>query len=316
MKRGGKMVRTYGLYLVLILCISFFLPRFLPGSPLSVLDEATASQNMEAFPDTFREYYAPEKPEAVQFLLYLKHLLCGDLGYSLTGKRKVADMIGESLGYSLLLAGLAMTVSTWIGVWYGMRAGLKEGSSPVRLFPLILLQAVPVFLLAESLRLLFSYRLSWFPPRGAYSVGMHPSSEGFLLDVLYHMVLPLTVMILSEIPGIAVFTYNSTVRIKKQQFVRMAVYLNLTQNIIEKKYIFRNILPEILGKLSIQSISCVAGTMFVEAVFAYPGIGMLLRTATANRDYPLMQGVLLTVCTLALVINAIFEFLIQQISRR
>ena len=239
MKRGGKMVRTYGLYLVLILCISFFLPRFLPGSPLSVLDEATASQNMEAFPDTFREYYAPEKPESVQFLLYLKHILCGDLGYSLTGKRKVADMIGESLGYSLLLAGLAMTVSTCIGVWYGMRAGLKEGSSPVRLFPLILLQAVPVFLLAESLRLLFSYRLSWFPPRGAYSVGMHPSSEGFLLDVLYHMVLPLTVMILSEIPGIAVFTYNSTVRIKKQQFVRMAVYLNLTQNIIEKKYIFR-----------------------------------------------------------------------------
>ena len=158
MKRGGKMVRTYGLYLVLILCISFFLPRFLPGSPLSVLDEATASQNMEAFPDTFREYYAPEKPEAVQFLLYLKHLLSGDLGYSLTGKRKVADMIGESLGYSLLLAGLAMTVSTCIGVWYGMRAGLKEGSSPVRLFPLILLQAVPVFLLAESLRLLFSYR--------------------------------------------------------------------------------------------------------------------------------------------------------------
>ena len=145
---------------------------------------------------------------------------------------------------------------------------------------------------------------------------MYPSSEGFLLDVLYHMVLPLTVMILSEIPGIAVFTYNSTVRIKKQQFVRMAVYLNLTQNIIEKKYIFRNILPEILGKLSIQSISCVAGTMFVEAVFAYPGIGMLLRTATANRDYPLMQGNLLTVCTLALVINAIFEFLIQQISRR
>ena len=79
-------------------------------------------------------------------------------------------MIGESLGYSLLLAGLAMTVSTCIGVWYGMRAGLKEGSSPVRLFPLILLQAVPVFLLAESLRLLFSYRLSWFPSRGAYSV--------------------------------------------------------------------------------------------------------------------------------------------------
>ena len=77
------MVRTYGLYLVLILCISFFLPRFLPGSPLSVLDEATASQNMEAFPDTFREYYAPEKPESVQFLLYLKHILCGDLGYSL-----------------------------------------------------------------------------------------------------------------------------------------------------------------------------------------------------------------------------------------
>ena len=149
MKRGGKMVRTYGLYLVLILCISFFLPRFLPGSPLSVLDEATASQNMEAFPDTFREYYAPEKPEA-QFLLYLKHLLCGDLGYSLTGKRKVADMIGESLGYSLLLAGLAMTVSTCIGAWYGMRAGLKEGSSPVRLFPLILLQAVPVFFLRRA----------------------------------------------------------------------------------------------------------------------------------------------------------------------
>lgn len=84
----------------------FFPSAFFAGKPLSVLDEATASQNMEAFPDTFREYYAPEKPESVQFLLYLKHILCGVLGYSLTGKRKVADMIGESLGYSLLLRDL------------------------------------------------------------------------------------------------------------------------------------------------------------------------------------------------------------------
>lgn len=98
----------------------------------------------------------------------------------------------------------------------GCGQGLRKGAVRYGFFPLILLQAVPVFLLAESLRLLFSYRLSWFPSRGAYSVGMHPSSEGFLLDVLYHMVLPLTVMILSEIPGIAVFTYNSTVRIKKR----------------------------------------------------------------------------------------------------
>ena len=129
------MVRTYGLYLVLIVCISFFLPRFLPGSPLSVLDESTVSQNMTALPQSLREYYAPDQSLGEQFLLHIRHLLSGDLGYSLSGKRKVAEMIGEGLGYSLLLSGLSMAVSTAAGVWYGMRAGLRKKSSPVGLLP-------------------------------------------------------------------------------------------------------------------------------------------------------------------------------------
>lgn len=128
MKRGGKMVRTYGLYLVLILCISFFLPRFLPGSPCLCWMRRRLPRIWRPFRIHSGSITPRKNPEAVQFLLYLKHLLSGDLGYSLTGKRKVADMIGESLGYSLLLAGLAMTVSTCIGVWYGMRAGLRKGA--------------------------------------------------------------------------------------------------------------------------------------------------------------------------------------------
>ena len=85
---------------------------------------------------------------------------------------------------------------------------------------------------------------------------------------------------------------------------------------MRRRYILPNILPELLGKLSIQCVTALAGTLFVESVFAYPGIGLLLRTATGNRDYTLMQGILLVVCLAGLVVNGVFDLLIRRNAQR
>lgn len=315
MKQPAAFLVKYALYLFCIVVISFGLPRLLPGNPLSVLDEASASQNLTASSTAFREYYAPDKPLAEQFTLYLRHLLQGDLGYSLTAKRPVAGLIGESLWWSVLLAGLSMAAGTALGVWYGVHAGMLPNRRPLRAVPLVILQAVPVILLAATAQLLFCYKLRLFPTRGAYSVGMTPADPGFWWDALYHMLLPLLIMTLVEAPSIAIFAYNSTMRMKKEQFVQMAVYLNIDPQTIRRRFLLKNIIPELLGKLSIQCITCLAGTLFVESVFAYPGIGLLLRNATANRDYTLMQGILLVVCLAGVAVNGVFELLIEKTAR-
>ena len=312
MKRGAAFVAKYLIYLALIVCISFFLPRLLPGSPLSVLDESTVSQNMGASSQAFQAYYAPDRPLPEQFVRYLGHLFQGDLGYSLTAKRPVLGMIGQSIGWSLLLAGLSLAVGIPLGIWYGIRAGMRENRRSFRGVALVVLQGIPVVLLATVAQLVLCYQLQIFPKRGAYCVGMTPGEPGYWLDVLAHMALPLLIMTLTEIPSIAIFAYNSTMRMKGEQFVRMANYLQIPQKVIRRRYILPNILPELLGKLSIQCITCLAGTLFVESVFSYPGIGLLLRTATANRDYTLMQGILLVVCVLGLVISGIFDLLIHR----
>ena len=225
MKRAVVFIAKYLVYLVLIVCISFFLPRLLPGSPLSVLDESTLSQNMGATSQAFQEYYAPDRPLGEQFVRYLEQLSQGDLGYSLTAKRPVTQMIGQSIGWSLLLAGCSLLLGIPLGIWLGVRWGMRTNRRPLRAVSMVVIQGIPIVLLATVAQLLLCYQLQIFPKRGAYCVGMTPDSPGYWLDVLAHMALPLLIMVATEIPGMAIFAYNSTMRMKKEQFVQMASYL-------------------------------------------------------------------------------------------
>lgn len=310
-----KVVVKYLIYIFLILLISFILPRIIPGSPLSYAQNDTYILNQSLPEDTFnafKEYYAPNKPISEQFFIYLYHLTSFDLGYSIFYKMPVISLISGRLPWTLILSFTSLFFSTFIAVSWGIKAALKEKSDNLKLILMIGIQSMPAFLTAVVIQAIFAYKLKLFPAWGAYTPGIYFFTGKFFIDSLIHMILPLTALIICEVPGIFILTYNSTKKIKKENYVTMSYYLNIDEKQINKKFILKNIIPEILGKLNVQFIYAITGSLFVEAIFAYPGIGQLLKSAAGSRDYPLIQGILILTCFYGLAINFIFEIILKN----
>lgn len=306
----------YAVYLILVILISFFLPRLIPGSPLNYfIGEGTGYDNVipSSVLGPFEQYYAPNLPIAQQFFRYIGNLLALDLGLSFYYKTPVMDCILGAARWTLQLSLLSLALSTLLGVLMGVGIGMMKSRHGGRLItPLLATQSLPTFLVATVMQILLAYRLRLFPATGAVTPGMLVGQPGYFADMVEHMILPLLILVFCEAPSVAIFTYNSTLKIKKQPYVAFAHYLNVQPRQIRWQFVVKNILPDIMGKLNIQAVMCIMGSMFVEAVFSYPGLGQLMKNATNTRDYPLMQGVLLVSCVYGILVNMIFELLLTH----
>lgn len=316
MKKIVHLCVKYLLSFFIVILLSFILPRLIPGSPLYTLtgDGSGFSSGVPAAVlGKFEEYYSPELPIWQQFTRYLSHLSKFDLGISFYYKTPVLERILGGAKWTLLISLTALFISTAAGMFLGVSMGLaKKNRGTLWMPPLLAVQSIPTFLLAAAAQIVLAYKLKIFPATGAVTPGMYEGQPGYLKDIFFHMALPLIVLVISEIPSIAIFAYSSTMRIKKTPYVAFAHYLGISPAQIRLKFIMKNILPEMLGKMNIQTIMCIMGSMFVEAVFSYPGLGQLLKNATNYRDYPLMQGILLISCLYGIVINMIFELLLLK----
>lgn len=309
----------YFLYIVLILALSFFLPRIIPGSPLSLSETDTYILNLSLPEDTFnafKDYYSPDKPLISQFLIYIKQILTLDLGYSFYFKMPVLALILGRIPWTLFLSMVSLVLSFSIAVPLAINEALNKKSSKIKLISIISLQAIPMFLLGLIIQLIFSYRLRWFPSGGAYTVGIEFFTKDFYMDVLKHSFLPLVALVMGEIPSLYIMAYNSARKINKENYTLMANYLNIEPKDIKKKYIFYNMIPEMLGKLNIQFIYAITGSIFVESIYSYPGMGQLLKIAASGRDYPLMQGILLLIAFYGLFVTIVFESLLKRFKMR
>ncbi len=310
-----KILAKYSAYIFLILFISFILPRIIPGSPLSYAQYDTYILNQSLPEETFnafKEYYAPDKPVHEQFILYLKHLSNFDLGYSFYYRMPVISLVKGRLPWTLLLSFSSLTVSLITAITLGIKTSLTGKSSRLKMMLMIGVQAMPAFLAAVLIQGIAGYRLKLFPAWGAYTPGIEFFTSEFYKDVLRHFILPFFTLTICEIPGIYILAYNSTQKIKKENYVTFANYLNIHERQIRSKFIYKNIIPELLGKINVQFIYAITGSIFIEAIFSYPGIGLLLKSATSGRDYPLMQGILIITCLYGLVINLIFEMILKN----
>jgi peptide/nickel transport system permease protein len=304
-----------------ILLLSFALPRIIPGSPLFF--DATDQHALNGLLPTeefhvFKEYYAVDEPMIKQFFSYGRNILHFDLGYSFYYRLPVRKIIMGRIGWTLFLSITPLIISSFIGMILGLNAAwkmnMKRRTQLLRFFTI--LQAIPVFVLAVILQLILCYRLHIFPTSGAYDIGMDFNSPYFFMNVIKHAILPISVLILSMVPSIFILTYRIASKIKKESYVEMAYYYNVSEKDIKYKYILKNSLPEILNKLNIHFLYAISGALFVEAIFSYPGMGGLLKIAAASRDYPLLQGILLVTGIYGMMINAMFEKLIKKFNPR
>jgi len=320
LKKILMIILKYAAYLFLVIVISFILPRLIPGSPLNVL-AGEGSGYTETVPaallEAFEQYYSPNEPMHVQFFRYLRNLSRFDLGISLSHRTPVFDRISVSIRWTLQLTIPTIVISTVLGLLLGVSMGLaKKKRGALLVPPLLTLQSIPTFLMGALAQIVLAYRLRLFPAIGSVTPGVLPGDEGYFLDMLEHMILPLSILIISEIPAIAIFSYNSTLRVKDMPYVSFAKYMNIDPGKIRWQYIVRNIMPDFLGRLNIQVVTCIVGSLFVETIFTYPGVGSLLRHAINYRDYTLMQGILLICSLYGVIVNFLFDIVNTKLASK
>ena len=320
LKKILLIILKYAAYLFLVIVISFILPRLIPGSPLNVL-AGEGSGYTETVPAAllaaFEQYYSPNEPMHIQFFRYLRNLSRFDLGISLSHRTPVFDRISISIRWTLQLTIPTIVISTVLGLLLGVTMGLaKKKRGALLVPPLLTLQSIPTFLMGALAQIILAYRLRIFPAIGSVTPGVLPGDEEYFLDMLEHMILPLSILIVSEIPAIAIFSYNSTLRVKNMPYVSFAKYMNIDPGKIRWQYIVRNIMPDFLGRLNIQVVTCIVGSLFVETIFTYPGVGSLLRHAINYRDYTLMQGILLICSLYGVIVNFLFDIVNTKLASK
>jgi peptide/nickel transport system permease protein len=292
---------------------TFFLVRLLPGNPVDVYINTQMSQFGVSYADAASSAaslfsFNPDQPLLAQYWEYLSGMARGDFGSSLYSPgTSVLDIIFEYLPWTLFSVGLGVFISFTLGIGFGMLMAYFRGSWLDHTLSLLgsLLHSIPNYLLAMLIVVFFGVQLELLPIadlRGAYSPGVEPNlSLDFIGDALYHAGLPITVYVLTTIGGWMLVMKSSTVETLGEDYVTVARARGLRDGRIRSAYVGRNAILPLVPQLAITLGFVVGGSILVEQVFQYQGIGYLLLQSVQRRDYPVLQGILLVV-TIAVVL--------------
>jgi peptide/nickel transport system permease protein len=251
-----------------------------------------------------------DKSMLEQYLDYWVLLAQGDLGISLLhGLRPVTEVVSGALPWTIGLVGVATIFSFAIGTVGGAVVGWRRGSKADALIPITtFLSTIPYFWLGLLAIAVFSVNLGWFPIGKAYGVGMRPGwNAEFIGQVLHHGALPIATIVVASLGGWMLGMRNMMLTVLDEDYITVAQAKGMPNQRVLWGYAARNaVLPQIQSfALSIGFI--VGGSIVMEMVFSYPGIGKLLLDATNAKDYALMQGVFLVITISVLVANILAD---------
>lgn len=317
-------LRRLGFYLIAFwvsITLNFMLPRFMPGDPISRM----VSQNQDRMtPEQLTElrhlFGLDDRPILAQYLSYLGNVLSGDMGISISRfPTPVSEVIGSQIGWTVLLGGTALLVAVVVGNLLGVVAAWRRGGAIDSMFPplLIFVGSFPYFWLAMAALYLFGVNLGWFPLRHGTSVGMTPSfSLAFIADVAVHLVLPALTIVVVSVGGWMLGMRNTMIATVAEDYTVMAQAKGLRPGRIMFRYAARNAMLPSVTAFGMSLGFIVGGALLTEVVFAYPGVGYQLMAAVQGLDYPLMQGIFLTITAAVLVANFLVDLVYVRLDPR
>lgn len=292
--------------------INFFIPRMIPGDPVKSLLARFQGQMSSDAIDSLYVLFGLDKDASIwsQYIDYWKQLFSGDLGLSFTAfPSPVSEVIGDALPWTVALVGITTIISFLIGTSLGVLAGWRRGSWIDGLLPATtFLSSVPYFWLGLLAIYLLAGPGSFFPSSGGYGTDVVPYPDWpFISSALQHSLLPALTILISSVSGWILSMRNMMVTVAAEDYITVAHAKGLSDRRVALSYAARNaLLPNISGfALSLGFI--VGGTLLVEIVFSYPGLGFLLFRAVGAKDYPLMQGIFLVITISVLVANLIAD---------
>jgi peptide/nickel transport system permease protein len=292
--------------------INFFIPRFIPGDPVSSLLARYQGQMSSQSIESLYVLFGIDKHQSLfsQYIDYWKQLAHGDLGLSFTAfPSPVSEVIAQSLPWTLALVGITTIISFFIGTGLGVLAGWRRGSWTDGLLPVTtFLSSVPYFWLGLLAIYLLTGPDSFFPASGGYTPGLVPAfDQYFIPSAIKHSLLPALTILISSVSGWILSMRNMMVTVAAEDYITVAHAKGLSERRVALSYAARNaLLPNVSGfALSLGFI--VGGTLLVEIVFSYPGVGFQLFRAVGSHDYPLMQGIFLIITISVLVANLLAD---------
>lgn len=323
----SKRVGMTLLVILLAITINFLIPRAMPGDPIeqqmNQLSSSSAGSvgDVQAMVQSYRERFGLDKPLWRQYLNYLWALVHLDLGYSLVNfPERVSDVILAGLPWTVALLGTATLISFGVGTILGGLLAWPGSSHWIRTLgvPLILLSAVPYFILGILLMFLFGLTYPLFPVAGAYPFGFTPSWNFESVRLLvYHAVLPASSIILASIGTWAIAMRGMVISVRGEDYIMLAEAKGLPPRRIFFAYGLRNAMLPQLTHLALTLSHIVSGAILVEVIFAYPGIGYRLYQAIQAKDYFVVQGIVLllsiSIAVAMLVMDLIYPLIDPRI---
>jgi peptide/nickel transport system permease protein len=310
-----RSLHSLGLIVAAVVSV-FLVVRLLPGDPVTAI---TGEYPVPAtYAAEIRASYGIDKPLPIQLGLYAAALLRGDLGFSFKNQKSVGQLLKERGANTLLLGGSAFALATLAGVSLGITAAARRAGKvdrAIRTFA-ALSYAAPVFWVGQLLILLLAVQLKVLPVSGMNSVRGITPGFGQVVDVVQHMILPVLVLAL---PVAAIHTRIlrvSMIEALGAEYVKTARAKGLPANLVVMRHAFRNALLPLITVIALEIPTLFTGSVLVETVFAWPGLGRLLFDSIGARDYPVVEAMLLIVTLAVITANWIADMLYGQLDPR
>lgn len=320
-KRGKIKITEYIITLLIIITLNFILPRLMPGDPFLFISADQGQDVMYSAEQRqqYLEYYGLNEPMGKQYFSYLTKVITGNMGTSLYYNEPVIHIISRRLTWTFFLVIAAVIISTVMGMFLGSISAWYRDHWLDKLlyFKLIVLSEIPAFLLGLILLFVFAAGLDLFPLSGAMSHYKEFNSIWERIgDILSHAVLPVVALSVVRLGGTYLLGRNSVISVLDKEYVKTGRAKGLSRIRIITTYVIRNALLPVITRVFLSLGGLVGGAILVENVFAYPGLGYLMRESVMVRDYPLIQGIFLTVSIFVLTANYLADLVYGIIDPR
>lgn len=290
---------------MVIFLINFFIPYLMPGDPFSYASGDSGVDNTVGYSEEqveeLRAYYGLDLPIGEQLINTIERYIQGDLGMSIHYKTTVNDVIFNRLPWTLYIMGTTLVISLILGALLALWSIRREQVGQIIYPVLSILEEVPTFLIGILLLFLVAAKGSAFPLSGGVTAfATYSSYTQWLQDVIWHSVLPITAMVLTTTPSFYFTARASFLSVVQEPYMLNARAKGIGEMQVRWRYIFVNGMAPVIACFFLLVGSSIGGTMLVENVFAYPGLGTVLYEAVSYRDYPLIQGIFLVSTVLVL----------------
>lgn len=301
--------------LFLVSVLSFFLIRLAPVDPLAELklNPAITQETL----DYEVQRLGLDKPIIVQYGLWLKSFVKGDLGYCTTGE-KVSDKLMERIPNTLLLTSFVILLTWLVGIPLGIVAALHWRKPIDRLLTILssIGMAIPSFFFALLL-LIFAVKTGWFPTGGLTSYNHSEMTFcGKILDVLHHLVLPVVVLFTISLSGLQRQMRGNLLDVLQSDYVKFARAKGLSENKVVYKHALRNAINPMVTLLGFEFASLLSGAALTEYVFQYPGLGRLILEAVMKSDINLVMASLMIGTIMLVIGNLLADILLKMVDPR